>query len=151
MGRDMPPDGGLAREAYEAYGDAVGWRNYIGIPMPPWHQLTEAVQNGWRAAAAKVAAAGQVAENTGATVAGFKDRFLGSGTGPVETRTDTGAVRSERPPELGAVAYGAAETGALRDLVSEILDRYVPIGDANSHCGTATTTQIAEWRKRAGT
>ncbi len=74
MGRSLPPDGGLARAAYEAYGDAVGWRNYIGIPMPPWDQLTETVQKGWRAAVTAVSA----------------DRYMGSGTGPVETRADSG-------------------------------------------------------------
>ena len=37
----------LAQEAYEAYGDEVGWVNYQGIPMPRWEDLTDKVKDGW--------------------------------------------------------------------------------------------------------
>lgn len=43
----------LAQQAYEAYGDAVEWKNHQGNPMPPWADLGDSVQSGWIAAAQK--------------------------------------------------------------------------------------------------
>jgi hypothetical protein len=51
----MSEHGTLGQRAYEAYGDAVGWRNYEDKPMPAWIYLTDKVRDGWTAAAAKVA------------------------------------------------------------------------------------------------
>lgn len=45
----------LAREAYEAYADAAGWKNYQGLPMPEWGNLPEAIQESWLAAVRRVA------------------------------------------------------------------------------------------------
>lgn len=40
--------------AYRAYGDAVGWTNWQGKPMPPWLELPPAIRDGWDAAAQAV-------------------------------------------------------------------------------------------------
>ena len=40
----------LAQHAYDAYGQAVGWLNYRGDPMPKWENLPPAIQAAWRAA-----------------------------------------------------------------------------------------------------
>lgn len=45
----------LGKIAYLAYGDSVGWKNYQGLPMPQWDQLSVAIQGGWIAAAVKIA------------------------------------------------------------------------------------------------
>lgn len=45
----------LSQKAYEAYGDAVGWVNYQGKPMPQWEGLTEIIQDAWGAAVSTVA------------------------------------------------------------------------------------------------
>lgn len=42
----------LARRAYIAYGDSVGWRNHQGNPMPAWLDLPEHIRDAWTAAAA---------------------------------------------------------------------------------------------------
>ncbi len=47
----------LAQIAYQAYGDSADWKNYAGLPMPAWGQLTPAVRRHWRAAVSAVAAA----------------------------------------------------------------------------------------------
>ena len=44
----------LARIAYEAYGDTVGWVNYQGKPMPQFDDLTEIIRDAWAAAAQAV-------------------------------------------------------------------------------------------------
>jgi hypothetical protein len=44
----------LAQAAYEAYGSAVGGLNYMGLPMPPWHELPTKIVDGWVAAAGAV-------------------------------------------------------------------------------------------------
>lgn len=49
------PGDGLARSAYDAYGRAVGYKNFQGKPMPEWDQLGEKVKAGWRAASHSVA------------------------------------------------------------------------------------------------
>jgi hypothetical protein len=46
----------LAEVAYQAYGDAVSWRNFIGAPMPTWQDLPDDTRTAWVAAAAAVAA-----------------------------------------------------------------------------------------------
>ncbi len=40
----------LARDGYDAYGEDAGWRNYAGLPMPAWNELTDAVRSHWVAA-----------------------------------------------------------------------------------------------------
>jgi hypothetical protein len=38
----------LARTAYLAYGNATGWLNYQGLPMPAaWEDLPETIQAAW--------------------------------------------------------------------------------------------------------
>lgn len=41
----------MAREMYLSYGEATGFQNYQGLPMPSWPELTETIQAAWRAAA----------------------------------------------------------------------------------------------------
>lgn len=52
-------------------------------------------------------------------------------------------------PELGAVAYEAAETGALRDLLAEIIAEF-STATGEWHLAGVSREQIAKWRKRAG-
>lgn len=53
---------------YQAYGNAAGWVNYLGRPMPPWDKLPETIQRAWHAAAyAIVEAACQAGEKCGST------------------------------------------------------------------------------------
>lgn len=33
--------------AYKRYGNYVGWKNYAGLPMPRWEDLTEKIQGAW--------------------------------------------------------------------------------------------------------
>jgi len=42
----------LAQKGYEAYGNSVGWKNYLGLPMPTWEALPAPIQGAWRDAAA---------------------------------------------------------------------------------------------------
>lgn len=51
----MVDHGSLAQQLYEAYGDSVGWKNYMGFPMPPWELLSDTVKDGWAAVARKAA------------------------------------------------------------------------------------------------
>lgn len=44
----------LAMGAYNAYGETTDFKNYQGLPMPPWDALPEAIQNAWIAAASYV-------------------------------------------------------------------------------------------------
>lgn len=44
----------LAQIAYAAYGDSTGQRNYQGLPMPSWDDLTLPIQEAWTAAATAV-------------------------------------------------------------------------------------------------
>lgn len=44
----------LAIEAYQAYGQVTGFKNYQGLPMPKWEDLTEKIRDAWRAAALSV-------------------------------------------------------------------------------------------------
>ena len=61
----MTPDPDLAKIAYDAYGEAVGGLNYMGLPMPPWDELPTKIHDGWVAATdavvQAVAAAGEPA------------------------------------------------------------------------------------------
>lgn len=43
----------LGQQAYAAYGEQVGFKNFQGNPMPEWADLTEIIQDAWRAAAGK--------------------------------------------------------------------------------------------------
>jgi hypothetical protein len=36
---------------YRAYGDSVGWKNYLGKPMPEWGDLPGAIRTAWDSAA----------------------------------------------------------------------------------------------------
>lgn len=36
-----------AKSAYEAYGAVTDHKNYQGLPMPEWEQLTETIQQAW--------------------------------------------------------------------------------------------------------
>lgn len=45
---------GIAASAYRAYGYKVGWKNYQGLPMPKWDELTPAIRAAWEAAARHV-------------------------------------------------------------------------------------------------
>lgn len=37
----------LAKEAYNAYGAATGFKNFRGDPMPPWENLGTTIQSAW--------------------------------------------------------------------------------------------------------
>jgi hypothetical protein len=52
---DMPKAEMLARAAYAAYGEVTGYKNYQGLPMPTFNELSETIQRAWTAAAGKVA------------------------------------------------------------------------------------------------
>ncbi|MEV5819316.1 hypothetical protein AB0L22_09085 [Micromonospora haikouensis] len=41
----------LAQVAYQAYGEAVGFKNYLGDPMPTWDDLGDTIQQAWTGAA----------------------------------------------------------------------------------------------------
>jgi hypothetical protein len=41
----------LGEAAYLAYGEAVGFENYQGLPMPTWDELPDRIQGAWHAAA----------------------------------------------------------------------------------------------------
>ncbi|MEU7092957.1 hypothetical protein [Kitasatospora aureofaciens] len=45
-----------ARTAYEAYGDATDGKNFLGDPMPEWHDLPEPIRRAWAQAAAAILA-----------------------------------------------------------------------------------------------
>jgi hypothetical protein len=44
----------LAQEAYKAYGGVTDWKNYQGLPMPKWEDLTPTIQEAWRTACRRV-------------------------------------------------------------------------------------------------
>lgn len=54
---DLDPDRWeeLARNAYQAYGKVVDFKNYQGYPMPEWGKLPLPIQLAWIAAAMQVA------------------------------------------------------------------------------------------------
>lgn len=41
----------VARSLYGAYGESAGWKNYQGLPMPRWEDLTDAIRGHWIASA----------------------------------------------------------------------------------------------------
>lgn len=45
----------LGKIAYKHYGDAVGWVNYQGNPIPKWADLTDTIRHGWIMAGVGVA------------------------------------------------------------------------------------------------
>lgn len=45
----------IARSAYNAYGKVTEFKNYAGLPMPKWEDLTPKIQEAWRAAIGDVA------------------------------------------------------------------------------------------------
>lgn len=40
----------LAKIAYQAYGSVTDFKNYQGLPMPAWEDLTEKIREAWKAA-----------------------------------------------------------------------------------------------------
>jgi|CXWL01.1.fsa_nt_gi hypothetical protein len=54
----MYTDLDLAKEAYSAYGAVTDYKNYQGLPMPKWDDLTPKIQAAWLAAAQRVAELG---------------------------------------------------------------------------------------------
>lgn len=44
----------IAASAYKAYAASTGNKNYQGLPMPAWKDLTPAIQTAWEAAARQV-------------------------------------------------------------------------------------------------
>lgn len=44
----------LAKIAYEAYGRRTDFKNYQGLPMPKWDNLTPTIRDAWNEAAAAV-------------------------------------------------------------------------------------------------
>jgi len=71
----------LAQLAYHAYGSVTDFKNYQGLPMPKWEDLTPKIQKAWGAAAERVAT--EVRSPTGdlkeieAKVAGLKEAVAG--------------------------------------------------------------------------
>ncbi len=41
----------LAKQSYYAYGSVTEFKNYQGLPMPEWEQLTDKIREAWKAAA----------------------------------------------------------------------------------------------------
>ena len=46
----MNPWRDVAEQAYHAYGDTVGWKNFAGQQMPAFTDLPETIQRAWEAA-----------------------------------------------------------------------------------------------------
>ncbi len=45
----------LARIAYAAYGQTTDFKNYQGLPMPAYDDLTDKIKSAWEAAVTAVA------------------------------------------------------------------------------------------------
>lgn len=41
----------LAQSMYKAYGETTEFKNYQGLPMPAWNDLTDKIRSAWEAAA----------------------------------------------------------------------------------------------------
>lgn len=41
----------LAKQAYMAYGSTTDFKNYQGLPMPEWENLTDKIREAWKTAA----------------------------------------------------------------------------------------------------
>jgi len=39
----------IAKAAYHEYGSVTEFKNYQGLPMPEWEQLTPKIQEAWKA------------------------------------------------------------------------------------------------------
>ena len=44
----------IAKEAYEAYGKSVDFKNYLGTPMPEWRDLPVAIKDAWHTAVMRI-------------------------------------------------------------------------------------------------
>lgn len=44
----------LARQAYIAYGDHTGWKNFAGLAMPQWEELPVGIRIAWQCAVIRV-------------------------------------------------------------------------------------------------
>lgn len=49
----------LAVVAYTAYGQTTDFKNFLGNPMPQWHELPETIQNAWMASVRAVLVASE--------------------------------------------------------------------------------------------
>jgi hypothetical protein len=45
----------LAKQAYAAYGSVTDHKNYQGLPMPQWEDLTPKIRQAWRVSILRVA------------------------------------------------------------------------------------------------
>lgn len=57
----MDKDDALARDAYAAYGEVTDHKNYQGLSMPAFDDLSETIRQAWRAAARAACASGKPA------------------------------------------------------------------------------------------
>jgi len=46
--------GFLAQQAYRAYGETTGFKNFQGNPMPAWHDLPDTIKAAWKASVREV-------------------------------------------------------------------------------------------------
>lgn len=44
----------MAKRAYDAYGAVTDFKNYQGLPMPKWEDLTDKIRAAWIAATRQV-------------------------------------------------------------------------------------------------
>lgn len=51
---EHPDDEKLAKRAYEAYGKVTDFKNYQGLPMPKWEELSDKIKQAWLAACLEV-------------------------------------------------------------------------------------------------
>jgi hypothetical protein len=58
----------LARQAYRAYGQVTGFKNYQGHSMPDFDGLGETIQSAWRAAARQVTEAALILADRGPSI-----------------------------------------------------------------------------------
>lgn len=58
----LEPDD-LGKVGYIAYGNVTDWRNYAGLPMPEWEELSGNIQQAWAEAAVAVVAAARSAND----------------------------------------------------------------------------------------
>jgi hypothetical protein len=52
-----PPGKTLPQIAYEAYAEHQHWKNYQGLPIPPWSEVRQDIQDAWGAATSAVCVA----------------------------------------------------------------------------------------------
>lgn len=63
-GQQNVEDTALAQHAYHAYGNVTDFKNYQGLPMPKWEELTPRIQQAWREAARAAVSKAQGDEGT---------------------------------------------------------------------------------------